>query len=172
MPNYSGFNWEQSIQVILQYNAQQIYRQVLLNIQQQKELKIENNEFQRLINQQNNQKLNINQNKISGSVDMQMIGLNNLAKVEGIKRFDKKAKVQFISDQCEHVTMMCSNMDKMIFKVNDWNEFDRWYGEREKELKIERIKVFGLVLGINLPTIMHHFHYCHSYIIYLPLVEK
>lgn len=171
-PNYSGVNLEQYIQTILQYNANQVYRQALINIQQLKELEIENNEFQRIINQQNNQRLSINGDKISGFMDMQMIGINNLAKVEGIRKLDKNAKVQFISDQCEHVTPMCSNMDKMIFNVNDWNEFDRWYGESAKDLKIERIKVFGLVLGINLPTIMHHFHYCHSYIVYLPPDRK
>lgn len=145
-PNSTGLNWQQYIETIMQYNSQQIYKQAILNIQQQKELEIQSNEFQRIIQQQNNQRLNINGNKISGAVDMQMIGLNNLAKVEGIRRLDKNARVQFVSDQCEHVTMMCSNMDKMIFNVNDWNEFDRWYGETAKELKIERIKVFGLVL--------------------------
>lgn len=169
---YNGFNLQQNIQTTIQYNAQQLYKQVLISIQQQKELEIENNEFQRLINQQQNTKLCINGNKISGSMDLTMIGLNNMAKAEGIKLFDKNAKVQFISDQCEHVTPMCSNMDKMIFKVNDWNEFDRWYGETAKDLKIERIKVRGMVLGINLPPIRHHFHWCHSYIMYLPPDRK
>lgn len=165
-------NLKQYIQMTIQYNAQQIYKQSLINIQQQKELEIENNEFQRIINQQQNTKLCINNDKISGFMDNQLIGLNNKAKVEGIKRLDKNARVQFISDQCEHVTPMCSNMDKMIFKVNDWNEFDRWYGETSKDLRIERIKIKGLVLGVNLPPITHHFHWCHSYIVYVSKGRK
>ncbi len=64
-----------------------------------------------------------------------------MAKIEGIKLLNKNAKVQFISDMCEHVTPMCSNMNNYIFNINDWNEFDRWYGETAKELKIERIKI-------------------------------
>lgn len=165
-------NLEQYIQMTIQYNVQQIYKQCLINIQQQKELEIENNEFQMIINHQQNAKLFINQDKISGFMDNQLIGLNNQAKVEGIKRLDKNASVQFISDQCEHVTPMCSNMDKMIFKVNEWNEFDRWYGETSKDLRIERIKIKGLVLGVNLPPITHHFHWCHSYIIYVGTNRK
>lgn len=66
-PNYSGFNFNQYIQVTIQYNTQQIYKQVVLNLQQQKELDIQSDEFQRLIKQQNNQKLSINGNKISRS---------------------------------------------------------------------------------------------------------
>lgn len=171
-PNYTGTNLNQCIQATIQYNAQQLYRQVLINIQQQKELEIGKNEFQRIINQQQNTKLCINDDKISGFMDTQLIGLNNQAKVEGIKELDSNAKVQFISDQCDHVTMICSHMDRMIFSINDWNEFDRWYGETAKELKLERIKVKGLVLGVNLPPIRHHFHWCHSYLIYVSTVEK
>lgn len=159
-------NLEQYIQMTIQYNVQQIYKQVLINIQQQKELEIENNEFQRIINQQQNAKLCINNDKISGFMDNQLIGLNNQAKVQGIKLLDKKAKAKFISDMCEHVTPMCANMNGYIFNVNDWNEFNRWYGETSKDLKLERMKVKGLVLGVNLPPITHHFHWCHSTLIY------
>ena len=42
-PNYSGFNWKQYIEATIQYNAQQIYKQAILNIQQQKYLEIDSN---------------------------------------------------------------------------------------------------------------------------------
>ena len=80
----------------MQYNTQQLYKQAILNMQQQKGLEIDSNEFQTIINRQNNQKLNVNGNKISGAADLQMIGLNNLAKVEGIKaNTDDDAQVEF-----------------------------------------------------------------------------
>lgn len=168
MPNYSGYNWEQYIQTILQYNAQQIYKQVILNIQQQRELEIKNNEFLRLINQQNNQKLCIKDNKISGSVDMQMIGLNNLAKVEGIKEKDNNAKIKFIAITDGQETDMCYSLDGQEFYIEKENEFDRYYGETKNELRIQRIKCKGLVQGLNLPPISHHFHWCRSTITYNP----
>lgn len=124
---YNGFTYNQNIQATIQYNVQQLYKQILINIQQQKELKIENNEFQRLIQQQNNQKLCINGEKISGSMDLTMIGLNNLAKVEGIKLLDKNAKVRFVSDMCKNVTDICENMHGKEFYINKENSFDRYW---------------------------------------------
>lgn len=167
-PNAKGYVFEQYIQATIQFNAQQIYRQMTIDLQQQKQPDITNDIYQNLIKRQNNSRLNIKDGKaVSGDVDVTLIGLNNLAKVEGIKLLDKNAECLFISDLCEHVTDMCSHMNLYKFKVNDWNNFDRWYGETAKDLRIERIKVKGLVLGINLPPITHHFHYCHSTIEYL-----
>ena len=172
-PNYSGFNWKQYIEATIQYNAQQIYKQVILNIQQQRNLEIDSSEFQTIINRQNNQKLNINNDKISGAVDLQMIGLNNLAKVEGIKEIaEDNSKVRFIAVEDEKTTLMCESLNNQEFYINKENIFDRYYGETQKELTIQRIRCNGLILGLNLPPIQHHFHYCRSTIMYLPPVEK
>nr|DAI88297.1 MAG TPA: VIP2 [Caudoviricetes sp.] len=166
-PNYSGFNWRQYIEVTIQYNAQQIYKQVILNIQQQRDLEIDSSEFQIIINRQNNQKLNINGDKISGAVDMQMIGLNNLAKVEGIKSVaEDNSKVRFIAVEDDKTTLMCDSLNNKEFYINKENVFDRYYGENQKELTVQRIRCNGLVLGLNLPPIQHHFHYCRSTIVY------
>lgn len=166
-PNYSGFNWKQYIEATIQYNAQQIYKQAILNMQQQKDLEIDSNEFQTIINRQNNQKLNINNDKISGAVDMQMIGLNNLAKVEGIKEVtEDNSKVRFIAVEDDKTTLMCDSLNNQEFYINKENIFDRYYGETQKELIVQRIRCNGLVLGLNLPPIQHHFHYCRSTIVY------
>ena len=168
-PNVKGYVFEQYVQATIKYNADQIYRQMTIDLQQQNSIDITNDIYQNLIRRQGNSKLNIKDGKAtSGDIDLTLIGLNNNAKIEGIKYVDKNAECLFISDLCEHVTLMCSNMHLYKFKVDDWNSFDRWYGETAKDLKIERIKVKGLVLGINLPPITHHFHWCHSTIMYLP----
>lgn len=166
-PNYSGFNWKQYIEATIQYNAQQIYKQAILNIQQQKDLEIDSSEFQTIINRQNNQRLNINGNKISGAVDLQMIGLNNLAKVEGIKGVtEDNSKIRFIAVEDDKTTLMCESLNNQEFYINKENVFDRYYGETQKELIMQRIRCNGLVLGLNLPPIQHHFHYCRSTIVY------
>lgn len=172
-PNAKGYIFEQYIQTTIKYNADQIYRQMTIDLQQQNEIDIENNIYQNLLKKQGNYRLNIKDGKaVSGDIDVTLIGLNNMAKAEGIKLIDKDAECLFVSDLCEHVTDMCSNMNLYKFKVNDWNSFDRWYGETAKDLKIERVKVKGLVLGINLPPITHYFHYCHSTIMYLPKQQE
>lgn len=160
-------NLEQYIQMTIQYNAQQMYKQTLINIQQQKELEIENDEFQRIINQQQNTKLCINNEKISGFMDNQLIGLNNKAKVEGIKEIDNNGKVKFIAVTDGNETDMCHSLDGQIFYINKENVFNRYYGETQKELRIQEIKCNGLILGLNLPPISHHFHWCRSTITYL-----
>lgn len=169
--NYTGLNFKQCIESTIQYNVQQLYRQILINIQQQKELEIENDEFQNIINKQQNTKLSINGDKISGFMDTQMIGLNNKSKVEGIKQNDSNAKVRFIAVIDGKETDMCRSLDNKVFYIDKENKFDRYYGETQNELRMQRIRCKGLVLGLNLPPISHHFHWCRSYIIYLP-VEK
>lgn len=159
-------NLQQYIQMTIQYNAQQIYKQALINIQQQKGLEIENNEFERIINQQQNTKLCINNDKISGFMDNQLIGLNNKAKIEGIKEIDNKAKVRFIAITDGKETEMCHSLEGQIFYINKENVFNRYYGETQKELIIQEIRCNGLVLGLNLPPINHHFHWCRSTITY------
>ena len=145
-PNYSGFNWKQYIEATIQYNAQQIYKQAILNIQQQKDLEIDSSEFQTIINKQNNQKLNINKDKISGAVDLQMIGLNNLAKVKGIKsNADDDAQVDFWAVTDEHSTEMCQSMNMMRFYINKENKFERYWGNSKKDIKLMPISVKGLV---------------------------
>lgn len=157
----------------MQYNAQQIYKQVILNIQQQKALEIDSGEFQNIIKRQNNQKLNINGDKISGAVDLQTVGVNNLAKVEGIKlAAGNDVKVRFIAVEDDKTTLMCDSLNNKIFNVHKENVFDRYYGETQKELRLQRIRCNGLVLGLNLPPIQWHFHYCRSTIMYLPPVEN
>lgn len=142
-------------------------------MQQQKDLEIDSSEFQTIINRQNNQKLNVNNDKISGAMDLQMIGLNNLSKVEGIKSTtEDNSKVRFIAVEDDKTTLMCDSLNNQEFYINKENIFDRYYGENQKELRLQRIRCNGLVLGLNLPPIQHHFHYCRSTIMYLPPVEK
>ena len=172
-PNYSGFNLKQYIEIIIKYNTEQLYKQVIYDIMQQKDLEIDSNVYQNIINKQNNQKLNINDDKISGYMDLTLIGLNNLAKVEGIKSVaEDNAKVRFIAVEDDKTTLMCDSLNNQEFYINKENVFDRYYGETQKELTIQRIRCNGLVLGLNLPPIQHHFHYCRSTITYLPPVEK
>ena len=145
-PNCSGLTWEQYIEATIQYNTQQIYKQAILNIQQQKNLEIDSSEFQTIINRQNNQRLNINNDKISGAVDLQMIGLNNLAKVEGIKlNADDDAQVEFWAVTDGHSTEMCQSMNMMRFYINKENKFDRYWGNSKKDVKIMPVSVKGLV---------------------------
>lgn len=165
--NSMGYTWKQYIDSTIINNANQINRQVLINLQQQKELKMDSDEFKILFDRQNKQKLNINGEKISGAVDIELIGLNNQAKIKGIEREDSNAKVRFLAVTDGKSTEMCQSMNNMEFYINKENEFYRMYGESKSELRNYRIKCKGLILGINLPPISHHWHWCRSTITYI-----
>ena len=172
MPNAKGYIWKQYIEAIIKYNAEQVYRQVTIDLQQQKELDITNNVYQNIINKQNNSKLNINNNKISGDIDLTILGINNQAKIKGIQTIDNNGKVVFLANLDGTETPMCHSLNNQEFYINKENIFDRYYGETPKLLRVRRIKCFGLVLGLNLPPINYHFHWCRSMVQYIPPVEK
>ena len=172
IPNALGYVWNEYVDGITKYNADQIYRQAIIDLQQQKELIIESNIYQNLIQRQQNIRLNINGDKISGAIDVEIIGINNQAKVEGIKKVDSDAKVVFLANLDGKETDMCHSLHRQEFYIDKENIFDRYYGEKEKELRIQRIRCKGLVLGLNLPPINHHFHWCRSYIQYMNQAEE
>lgn len=134
-PNYSGFNLKQYIEIIIKYNTEQLYKQVIYDIMQQKDLKIDSNVYQNIINKQNNQKLNINNDKISGYMDLTLIGLSNLAKVEGIKSVaEDNAKVRFVAVEDDRTTLMCQSLDGQEFYINKENVFDRYWRRNTKRI--------------------------------------
>jgi hypothetical protein len=169
MPNSKGYIWKDYIQATAKYNADQIYRQATIDLQQQKELDTTNDIYQNLIKRQQKARLNINGDKISGDTDLTLIGINNKAKLEGIYSFDDKAEVEFVSIEDEKTTKMCNSLNGQRFKVHDWNEFERY---SENNRRTTKYRCYGLIVGLNCPPIDDHFHWCRSFIMYVSPLEK
>lgn len=150
MPNAKGYIWKDYKEAITKYNSEQIYRQATIDLQQQKELDIANDIYQNLIKRQNNSRLNINGDKISGDVDLTLIGMNNKAKMEGMYSFDENAEVDFVAVEDEVTTKMCHSLNGQRFKVHGWNEFKRYSKTNDS---IVKYRCYGLVTGLNLPPI-------------------
>ena len=169
MPTSTGYEFEKYKQNIVKINSDNLYKQVVIDIQQNKGLDIDNIEIQNILKRQLNSKININGDKISGAIDLQLIELNNNSKLEGIKRIDEDAKVKFIAVEDESTTKMCESLNGQIFNVHDWNTFYRYSKTNDR---ITKYKCFGLVRGLNLPPIDDGFHWCRSTITYQVSVEK
>lgn len=165
-PNALGYIYKDYKELTTKYNAQQIARQAVINITQGKPLKIDSNEFENIIQKQQNAKININGDKISGAVDNTLIGMNNQAKMMGITAtaVQPDAQVRFIAVRDEKTTDMCESLDNQIFNVRDWNEFKRYSASQGR---IVKYRCKGLVIGLNLPPVNDNFHYCRSTIIYV-----
>ncbi len=168
-PNGKGYVWRQYVEAVVKYNADQIYRQCVIHIGQGKENNMEEPVFQNMIRKQQNAKLCINGDKISGDVDLFLIGFNNQAKLQGMYCFDEEAKCKFISVGDDTTTKECRSLNGQEFFVHDWNEFYRYSKMNGGMVKC---RCYGLVTGLNLPPINDGFHWCRSTIKYLPVLEK
>ncbi len=165
MPTHLGWVWSDYILNEINYNANQLFKQIVIDIQQGNEIDLNNDIYKRIFEKQQRTHFNIDGDKYSGGVDAQSVFLANQTIVEVGKDYGME-KVMFISDLCGNVTKMCKNMHKMVFNLKGQNIFDRWYGESANDLKEVICDVDGLVLGINQPPITGHFHWCHSTLTY------
>ncbi len=160
-----GVIWKDYVQALALTNYQEIKKIAVDNIIQERKNNIDDNIFQKQLQKQRNRLISITDNGISGRLDLQTTVIGNLSYLQA--GIDTNVRyVKFVSDLCENVTKMCSNMDGIIFDIKGDNKFHRWYGQDAKSLKYEEIECFGLVLGVNLPPIFHHFHWCHSTLTY------
>lgn len=165
----TGLNFEQWIELTLKYNADHIYKQVVIDIQQQKEPNIESSIYQNIIQKQENTRLSINGDKVSGGIEQFLIGWNNQAKLEGILKLDSEPIVKFISVNDDRRTQMCASLDGQYFKVHNWNEFKRY---SEANGRMTKYKCYGLVIGLNMPPINDHYHFCRSTFIYVKDIDN
>lgn len=165
LPNVKGSSWITYIEALALTNAQEIERQTITQLQQNKKPNIEDDVFKNILKKQQNRYISINDDKISGALDSQVVEIANKSLLKaGEDVGQKKLRARFIAEIDDRTTKMCDGMNGMLFYVNDWNRFYR-YSDDDKRDVLYTIK--GLEVGANLPPINNHFHYCRSTITYL-----
>ena len=165
LPNVKGSSWITYIEALALTNAQEIERQTIIQLQQNKKPNIEDDVFKNILKKQQNRYISINDDKISGAFDSQVVEIANKSLLKaGEDVGQKKLRARFIAEVDDRTTKMCDGMNGMLFYVNDWNRFYR-YSDDDKRDVLYTIK--GLEVGANLPPINNHFHYCRSTITYL-----
>lgn len=165
LPNVKGSSWITYIEALALTNAQEIERQTIIQLQQNKKPNIEDDVFKNILKKQQNRYISINDDKISGALDSQVVEIANKSLLKaGEDVGQKKLRARFIAEIDDRTTKMCDSMNGMLFYVNDWNRFYR-YSDDDKRDVLYTIK--GLEVGANLPPTNNHFHYCRSTITYL-----
>lgn len=160
-----GVIYSEYVKALSLTNSQEIKKLGVSYIGNGNKVNVYDELFDRTLKKQRNRLICISENGISGRLDLQCTTLGNYAYLQA--GIDTNTRyVKFVSDFCENVTKMCSNMDGIIFDIKGDNKFHRWWGHDSKHLTYEEIKCFGLIQGINMPPIMQHFHWCHSTLTY------
>ena len=159
IPTYNK-SWDSYLQLLTLTNEQEMYKQVLTAIQQEKSLT--ERMLKDLIQKQINRIISVNDDKYSGVLSDTCRQLGNKIYVEPFKD-EKGLQVRFIAEIDKRTTKMCRSMDNMLFNVNDWNRFYRYSDVDGKEVLYT---CMGLEVGVNLPPINNHFHWCRSTITY------
>lgn len=162
MPAYQGYVWKDYSEGNVVYNAKQIYTQVILNIQQGKELNVEADEFDVIFQKQDRRYLNKKSDgrvdKYSGSLDNYTTFLANQTALEGMKKQGVE-KVRFVAVTDKKTTDMCKSLDGQIFSIDGLNVYSRYSKEDDGNIIYE---TQGLQVGANLPPITNGYHHCRS----------
>lgn len=157
LPNkLTGNVWSEYKESNITYNAEQIKRQVLINLQQNKKLNINNVEFKNIINSQNNRylykKKDNEVDKWRGSLDTQISYLVNNAVLNAYLN-NEIEKVRYIAILDDRTTLTCEGLAGQEFYLNQKNTFYKW---SEYDNKDVRYVVDGMESGVNLPPLHYN----------------
>lgn len=162
LPNNLGYIWQDYLDQMLMYNSNELYRQLLIDIQRGINLDINNSYYQQLFKKQRNRQISINDGKTSGAIDNEVSNIASQVSLEVGKQYDME-QCRFIAEIDKRTTDMCESLNNQLFYLNKMNVYQR-HSAADDKMVVYHTK--GLVLGDNLPPINNHFHYCRSTITY------
>ena len=159
IPTYNK-RWEEYLKLLTMTNQQEMYKLIIGNLQQDRHIKEAN--LKELTRKQVNRIISINDGKFSGVLSDTSRLLGNKVYTEPFKE-EKGLQVRFIAEIDKRTTKMCEGLNNQLFYVNDWNRFYRYSDIDKRDVLYN---VYGLEIGVNLPPINNHFHWCRSTITY------
>lgn len=167
MSKYNDAFWKEYKQGNISYNAEQLFKQVAVNMQIERPLEVDNDDFKKLFEKQEKNYL-VKKNNIEekdryidmyyGPLDNIMVGIANQVALKGMIDQGCK-KVQFIATIDDRTTDMCRSLNNQVFKIKGINKYYRYSAIDDKEIEYT---TDGLVIGENLPPISNHIHHCRS----------
>lgn len=160
LPNDTGLTWNEYSLSIIEYNANEMYKNSILQLSRNNEVKIDDKLLEKQQKAYLNKKKEPNKDKFSGMFEKEQVFIVNQVKLDVYKSYGVET-VEFIATIDEVTTRMCESLNGQKFKINEVNKYYRYSKADEKEVLYT---TQGLVVGDNLPPINNHFHYCRSII--------
>lgn len=160
LPNDTGLTWNEYSLSIIEYNANEMYKNSILQLSRNNEVKIDDKLLEKEQKAYLNKKKEPSKDKFSGMFEKEQVFIVNQVKLDVYKSYGVET-VEFIATIDEVTTKMCESLNGQKFKINEVNKYYRYSKADEKEVLYT---TQGLVIGDNLPPINNHFHYCRSII--------
>ena len=148
LPLYLGYDWLSYKQNMIQYNANKMYRNIIIDIQQK-----------RLNLDRYDRTFEIERKRYLTALDNEIASLCSYVSLWGMEKQGIK-QVQYVAVMDERTTNICQSMNAQIFKINDWNVYYRY--ENNNDEKTTKYTTYGLQIGENQPAL--HFN-CRSVLI-------
>ena len=160
LPNDTGLTWNEYSLSIIEYNANEMYKNSILQLSRNNEVKIDDKLLEKQQKAYLNKKKEPSKDKFSSMFEKEQVFIVNQVKLDVYKSYGVET-VEFIATIDEVTTRMCESLNGQKFKINEVNKYYRYSKADEKEVLYT---TQGLVVGDNLPPINNHFHYCRSII--------
>lgn len=158
MPNDTGMTWSEYSLSITLYNANEMYKNAIQQLSRDGEVDIDDALLEKQQRAYLNRTPRGSEDKFSGMFDKQEAFVVNQTKLSVFQSYGVE-EVQFIARMDNKTTEMCESLNGQIFKINGWNNYQRY---SKADDKIVSYKTYGLVVGDNLPPINNGFHWCRS----------
>ena len=147
-PNNLGYVWETYKDSTVDFNANEMYNELVVGLKQDKQPIIED-----VINRQENRIVKIKKKEYgksySGALENQLDFVTTYSQLQIFQKYGIE-RVKWISVVDDRTCKECESLDGKEFNINDWNEFVK-YENDDKE--IETFKVDGIEIGVNAPPI-------------------
>lgn len=147
-PLYLGYNWLDYKLNMIQYNANKMYRNIFVDLQQDR---LDLDRYDRIFD--------IDYKRYKNALDHEVASIHSEVSLWAMKEQGIK-EVQYIAVMDNRTTNICQSMNGQVFKIYDKNVYERYADTRDT--KMTTYTTYGLQVGENMPALHYN---CRSILI-------
>lgn len=147
-PLYLGYSWLEYKESMIQYNANKMYRNIFVDIQQDR---LDLDRYDRIFD--------IDYKRYKTALDNEVASIHSEISLWAMKEQGIK-EVQYIAVMDDRTTNICESMNGQTFKIYEKNIYERYADT--KDTKMTTYTTYGLQIGENMPALHYN---CRSILI-------
>ena len=142
LPLYLGYAWNDYKDNIILYNANKMYRNIVIDIQQN-----------RLDLDKYNRTFEIERKRYINALDNEVASISSQVALWGMKQQGIK-EVRYVAVMDDRTTNICKSMNGQVFSIDDVNVYYR-YANNDDD-RMTRYETEGLKIGENCPALHYN----------------